>query len=225
MTDLDTLEAVLHRRHSCRAFRPDPVPDDVIARITLAAGRAPSWCNAQPWQMIVTRPAETDRFRDRLYATATTQSSQPDLDWPKRYEGAYLDRRRACGFQLYDAVGIAKGDRAASLQQMLENYRLFGAPHVAIVTSEADLGTYGVMDCGGFIALWTIAAAAAGVASVPQAAVAAFAPLLRAEFGIPAHRHILCAIAFGYADPDAPVNGFRTDRAALADVLTFAGDA
>lgn len=225
MTDLETLESVLHRRHSARAFRPDPVPDDVIVRITQAAGRAPSWCNAQPWQVIVTRKAETDRFRARLYATATTEPAQPDLDWPKQYTGPYLDRRRACGFQLYDAVGIAKGDRAASHAQMLENFRLFGAPHVAIVTSEADLGTYGVMDCGGFIALWTVAAAAAGVASVPQAAVAAFAPLLRTEFGIPDHRHILCAISFGYADTAAPINGFRTDRATLDEVLTLVGDA
>lgn len=225
MTEIDTLETVLHRRQSTRAFRPDPVPDDVIARITLAAGRAPSWCNAQPWQVIVTRPAETDRFRARLYAAATAQAPQPDLDWPQRYQGVYQDRRRTCGFQLYAAVGIAKGDRAASGQQMLENYRLFGAPHVAIVTSEADLGSYGVMDCGGFIALWTVAATAMGVSSVPQAAVAAFAPLLRTEFGIPDHRLILCAISFGYADTAAPINAFRTDRAALHDVLTLVGDA
>ncbi|HAV07614.1 MAG TPA: nitroreductase [Rhodobacteraceae bacterium] len=221
--DLTTLTAILHRRHSTRAFRPDPVPDAVITEITRTAARVPSWCNAQPWQVHVTRKAETDRFREKLYATALAESSKPDLDWPKQYTGAYLDRRRTCGFQLYDAVGIAKGDRAASGKQMMENYRLFGAPHVAIITSEADLGTYGIMDTGGFIALWTIAAEAAGVASVPQAAVAAFAPLLRAEFDIPEHRRILCAISFGYEDTDAPINAFRTERAEMSEVLLWAG--
>ena len=220
--DLDTLEAILIRRHSSRAFMPDAVADDVIERITLAASRVPSWCNAQPWQVHVTRKEETDRFREKLYATALSSSSQPDLDWPKQYTGAYLDRRRSCGFQLYDAVGIAKGDRAASGKQMLENYRLFGAPHVAIVTSEADLGTYGIMDAGGFIAMWTVAAEAAGVASVPQAAVAAFAPLLREEFAIPDHRKILCAISFGYEDKSHPVNAFRTERATIDEVLIWA---
>jgi len=33
MTQIDTLNAILDARYSCRAFRPDPVPDTDIARI------------------------------------------------------------------------------------------------------------------------------------------------------------------------------------------------
>jgi len=40
------------------------------------------------------------------------------------------------------------GDREASKRQTLENFRMFGAPHVAIITTERKLGTYGVLDCG-----------------------------------------------------------------------------
>lgn len=224
MTDhAATLDALLAARHSCRAFLSDPVPDAVVAEITTAAARVPSWCNAQPWQIIVTRKAETDRFRDALYTAATTQTPKPDLKWPKQYTGVYRDRRRTCGFQLYNSLGIAKEDRAATHQQMLENYRLFGAPHVAIVTSEADLGPYGAMDTGGFVALFTLAAQARGIASIPQAAVAAQAPFLRDWFAIPENRHILCAISFGYADPDHPANAFRTERAPLAEILDWRG--
>ena len=39
----ETLTQVLRERHSCRAFRPDPVPDEVITRIVTAAGQVPSW--------------------------------------------------------------------------------------------------------------------------------------------------------------------------------------
>ncbi len=224
MTDhAATLDALLAARHSCRAFRADRVPDAVIAEITASAARVPSWCNAQPWQIIVTRKAETDRFRDALYTAATTQAPAPDLEWPKQYTGIYRDRRRTCGFQLYNSLGIAKEDRDATHQQMLENYRLFGAPHVAIVTSEADLGPYGAMDTGGFVALFTLAAQARGVASIPQAAVAAQAPFLRDWFAIPENRHILCAISFGYADPDHPANAFRTERAPLAEIFDWRG--
>ena len=106
---------------------------------------------------------------------------------------------------------------------MLENYRLFGAPHVAIVTTEADLGPYGAMDSGGFVALFTLAAQARGVASIPQAAVAAQAPFLRDWFGIPEHRQILCAISFGLEDTDHPANAFRTERAPLSEVLDMRG--
>lgn len=219
--DFQAFNALMHRRHSCRGFKPDPVPQEVIENITVAASRVPTWCNAQPWQLHITRGAQTDRFRKVIQHAATSQSAQPDLEWPLKYEGVYKDRRRTCGFQLYDAVGVERGDRAASGKQMMQNYALFGAPHVAIVTSESDLGPYGAMDCGGFVAAFTVAAEAAGVASIAQAAIAAFAPTVRDFFDIPQNRNILCAISFGYEDPDHPANGFRTERADVQDVITW----
>lgn len=221
MSDIEALETLLARRHSCRGFRADPVPRDVITRIIRAAGRVPSWCNAQPWQVIVTEPAATEGFRQKLMAEAASGTPAPDMDWPKQYTGAYQDRRRTCGWQLYEAVGVTKGDRAASAAQSAENFRLFGAPHVAIVTSERDLGPYGAMDCGGFVSAFTLAAEALGVGSIPQAAVAAYAPLLRSHFEIPENRLILCAISFGYEDSDHPANAFRTERAALDEVVEW----
>ncbi len=38
------------------------------------------------------------------------------------------------------------------------------------------------MDCGGFIALFTLAARALGVASVVQASVTGYAPIIRQSF-------------------------------------------
>ena len=219
--EFEALTNMLRTRYSCRAFRPDPVPRDAIERILAAAGRVPSWCNAQPWQVIVTAGAETDRFRDGLYAYASENAMRHDLDAPKRYTGVYQERRRTCGWQLYEAVGIEKGDRAASGEQMKENFRLFGAPHVAIITSEADLGPYGVLDCGGFITTFCLAAQALGIATIPQAAVAGHSRFVHQFFGIPENRLVLAAISFGYADADHPANSFRTGRAALDDLLDW----
>ena len=221
MTEINTLNRLLDRRFSCRAFTPNSVPKDTVEAIITAAQKVPSWCNAQPWQLVITAGAETDRFRDALFAAASTTPPTPDLDWPKDYPGVYGARRRTCGFQLYDAVGVTKGDRAAGNAQMMENYRLFGAPHVAIVTSPADLGAYGAMDTGGFVTAFCLAAQAQGVATIPQAAIAAQAPFVRRHFDIPADRLILCAISFGYADPNHPANGFRTERSRVADVMDW----
>ncbi len=221
MTDYDSLLATLRARFSCRAFRPDPVADDVITQIVDAARHVPSWCNAQPWQLIITKGAATDRFRDALYATAETTAPAPDMPWPEGYPGIYGDRRRACGFQLYDAVGIEKGDRATSAKQMMENFRLFGAPHVAIVTAPRVLGPYGAMDTGGFVTAFCLAAQALDVATIPQAAVAAQAPFVRDHFDVAKDQLILCAISFGHADPDHPVNGFRTDRATTDAIIDW----
>ena len=215
------LEDALNARFSCRAFRPDPVADATITQIVTTAQKVPSWCNAQPWQLIITRGDATERFREALFDAASTTQAAPDLPWPEGYPGIYGDRRRACGFQLYDAVGIEKGDRAASAAQLMENYRLFGAPHVAIVTSARVLGPYGAMDTGGFVTAFCLAATAHGVATIPQAAIAAQAPFVRAHFDIPEDRMILCAISFGYADTEHPANSFRTDRAAPGDVIDW----
>lgn len=218
-----SLSSLLEARHSCRAFRPDPIPRDTIEAIVAAAQRVPSWCNAQPWQLTIVSGTEIERFRAALYAHAAAAPPDPDLEWPKGYPGMYGDRRRACGFQLYEAVGIARGDRAASAAQMLENYRFFGAPHVAIVTTPVDLGLYGAVDCGGFVTAFTLAAQAMDVATIAQAAIAAHAPFVRDWLDLPQDRHVLCAISFGRADRDHPANAFRTDRAAPSDVITWVG--
>lgn len=217
------LDALLAARQSCRGFRPDPVPRDTIAQIIGAARRVPSWCNAQPWQVTLTSGSETDAFRTALQAEVTSGSPKPDLDFPTRYAGVYQDRRRTCGWQLYDAVGVEKGDRAGSARQMMQNFALFGAPHCAIVSSPADLGGYGAMDCGGFVTAFTLVAQALGVASIAQAAVASYGPFLHRYFDIPDDRMILCAISFGYADPDHPANAFRTDRAEASDIVDWRG--
>lgn len=48
---------VLKTRRSVRAFKPDPLPDDVLARILEGARVAPSANNTQPWRFIVVRDA------------------------------------------------------------------------------------------------------------------------------------------------------------------------
>ena len=217
--DFDALARLMEARFSCRAFRPDLVPHDVISEIVATAGRAPSWCNAQPWQVVVTRGAETERFRQALLATVAAEKPAPDMPWPEGYPGVYGERRRICGYQLYGAVGIDRADHAARAEQSMRNFHLFDAPHVAIVHSEAALGPYGVLDCGGFVTVFTLAATAHGVGTIAQASVAAYPAMIRSHFDLPETRQIQCAISFGYADLDHPANGFRTERAGIGDIL------
>ena len=223
MSQADTLRDILGARYSCRAYKPDPVPAEVIAEVVRDAGRAPSWCNAQPWQVVVTQGDETDTFRAALLAEVEKGQPGADMPWPEGYPGVYGERRRTCGYQLYEAVGIAREDRAARAEQSMQNYRFFGAPHVAIVHAEAALGPYGAMDTGGFVTAFLLAATARGLGTIAQASVAAYPDLIRAHFGLPETRHILCAISFGYPDPDHPANRFRTERAALDDILDLRG--
>jgi len=216
------LQALLQDRRSCRAFRPDPVPRETIARILELARRTASWSNCQPWHAHVACGEGTERLRAALVAHFEAGgASEPDFPFPREYRDVYLQRRRECGFQLYDAVGVARGDRPAYHRQHRENFRLFGAPHVAVISSDEALGTYGAVDCGGYVSNFMLAAQALGVASIAQAALAMYAPLLRELLGIGADRRIVCAISFGYADPSHPANGYRTRRAPLEETTTW----
>ncbi len=215
------LTALMDQRRSCRAFLKTPVHDSAIRSIVATAQKVPSWCNAQPWQLIVTRPATTRRFARHMTEAAERDTPRPDIPFPRAYEGVYRDRRRACGWQLYEAVGVARGDRQAAARQMMENTRFFGAPHVAIVTSDRALGEYGLIDCGAFVTAFMLAARSLGIDSIAQAALAAHSPAVRAFFDIPEDRLIVCGIAFGHADRDHPANSFRTDRAEPDEVIAF----
>jgi len=219
--DLTSFDALMRARHSCRGFLPDTLPRDAIAAIVETAQRTPSWCNAQPWQLIITRGAETDRLRDYLFEASATQPHNSDIPFPEGYHGVYRDRRREVGWQLYDQMGVTKGDREGSAREMRKNFRFFDAPHVALITSDRALGPYGVLDCGGFVTAFCLAAEAAGVASVPQAAPAGFSDQLRAYFDLPEDRVIVCAIAFGLRDDDHPANQFRSSRATVDDVVDW----
>lgn len=208
----DTLEGLLASRYSCRGFLPDPVDAATLRRLFTMAQRTASWCNSQAWQVHLLSGTETIALSERLLAHVPVAPEQPDIPGPERYEGAYQDRRRACGAALYTAVGVAREDMEGRVLQMLENFRFFGAPHVAIVTSPKALGTYGVMDCGGYVANVLNAAEALGVNAIAQAAIAMYADVVRDELSIPEDRSIVCAVSLGHADPEHAANAFRTER-------------
>lgn len=221
MTASDTLSALLKTRASCRGFRPDPVPRAEIDAVLSDARHVPSWCNAQPWQVIACGPDETERLRGALYAHAQVSGHASDIPFPARYDGPYKARRSACGWQLYAAVGIEKGDRAGSARQMMENFRLFGAPQFLLITTPKELGPYGVLDCGAFVTAVLLGLEARGLGGIAMASVAGFAPFLHDWFGIDADRDVVCGIALGYRDEGHAANGFRTDRAALEEMVDW----
>ena len=185
------------------------------------AQRTASWCNAQPWRIHVLGGEALEAARVRLPGWAVDHAAAPDFAWPAAYGGVYRDRRRACGFALYEAVGVARDDRAAAARQAGENLRFFGAPHLAIVTSDRDLGVYGAVDCGAWVASFLLAAAAEGVATIAQAALAAHPAFWRERLDLGADRLVVCGVSFGRADPAHPANGFRTTRADLPQVVDW----
>jgi nitroreductase len=216
------LEQLMAARFSCRAFLPEPVDRPTILRILKAAQATASWCNSQPWRLEITSGEATQRFREVMYGAASSgKPTSGDFPFPREYNGVYLARRRESGFQLYNALGIERGNKAGYAKQALENYNFFGAPHVAIVHTDEALGTYGAIDCGGYVTSFMLAAQALGVATVPQAALAFHSDVVRRHFGLGDDRRVVCGISFGYPDRSHKANSYRTSRAAIEDTVRF----
>jgi nitroreductase len=219
---IGVLEELLSERYSVRAFLPKPVPHETLDRLLIAAQRTASWCNSQPWQVIIASGEAKERFRKAIYSAAISGAEEGhDFPPPREYLGVYLERRRESGFQLYNTLGIARGDKMAYAKQALENYNFFGAPHVAVIHTDEPLGVYGAIDCGAYVGNFMLAAQALGLGTIPQAALARHSKLIRRHFNLPDDRRVVCGISFGFADHANLVNSYRTSRATVADTVTF----
>jgi nitroreductase len=222
---IGVLEELLGERYSVRAFLPQPVQRETIEHVLTTAQRTASWCNSQPWQVIIASGEAKEAFRRLIYAEAASGAPHDsDFPFPREYLGVYLDRRRESGFQLYNTLGIPRGDKAAYAKQALENYNFFGAPHVAIIHTDEPLGVYGAIDCGAYVSNFMLAAQALGLGTIPQAALARHSGLIRKHFGLGEDRRVVCGISFGYADREHKANSYRTTRANISDTVTFVGE-
>jgi nitroreductase len=102
----------------------------------------------------------------------------------------------------------------------LQNFRFFEAPHVALITTEEELGVYGALDCGLYVANFMLAARNFGVDSIAQAALASYPDLIRSRFGLSSNRKLVCGISFG-----SPMPGIRSTSTARSGYLYRSGDA
>ncbi|WP_108661382.1 nitroreductase [Acuticoccus kandeliae] len=215
-------EAILTRR-SVRAFLDTPVDDAAIHRMLEAASRAPSASNMQPWKVHVLRGATLARVREALlgaHEDAVPHSRELEY-YPQDWFEPYLSRRRKVGWQLYESVGIARGDRAASRRQHARNYEFFDAPVGMIFCLDRGLGLGSYVDYGMYLQSLMIAARAEGLDTCPQAALANYPEILRPLLGIPEDQLILCGMSLGYADPSAPENGVRSEREGVHGFVTM----
>lgn len=219
--DLETLSRVLGARKSVRQFLPTPVPRERLAAVFAAAQYAPSWCNTQPWRVVVTEPPRTDVVREALVTAAKSGLPSPDVPFPIDYPEPYLSHRRACGFALYGAMGIAREDKARRYDAWLRNYQIFDAPHLAVVAVDRRLGPYALIDIGVWLGQFLAAVTADGLAACSMASIAAYPKVLRQQLGFTDELDILFGIALGFEDEASATNQFRTSRAAVDANVTF----
>ncbi len=212
-------------RRSVRAFRPDPVPRDVVADLLQTARTAPSGANLQPGFFTVLTGAPLAGLSAALQSAIDAGRPRvSEYRWfPDPIPPALKARQRAAGYALYAALGIDKRDLAARQTQFNRNYRFFDAPVGIVVSLDRAMGEGGFMDLGMAIQTFQLAAVDAGLATCGIGALASHADVVHEALGLPADQMVICGIALGAEDTAAPANRTRTERAALEEYAAFRG--
>lgn len=222
----EAVDAAIRSRISARAFTQQPVARADIEAILEVASRAPSGTNCQPWRVYVLQGASRDTLVDKVCAAHDAMRADPSLAqtyreeydyYPEKWVSPYIDRRRENGWGLYGLLGIGKGDKDKMHAQHQRNYRFFDAPVGLMFTIDRVMGRGSLVDYGGFMQNIMVAARGRGLHTCPQAAWNGFAKIIMPHIGAGEGEMLVCGMALGYADADAPVNGFITPRVPVAE--------
>lgn len=224
MTDF-SFEQLSMARRSIRGYVPRSVPDDLLHQVLVQARLAPSGANLQPGSFIHVRGT----VRDALSADLTEawrhgrEEAEDYSYFPKPMPHTLRRRQVAAAQALYGALGVARDDRAGRDAQFERNFRFFDAPVALIVTMEHGFGSGGYMDLGMMLYGLMLAAQSHGLATCAIGAMASYPSLIRQYLGLDASSHIVCGMALGYADPNAPVNQTQTTRGELGEYFKVVG--
>ena len=211
---------VVSRRRSMRDFKSDPVPREIIDSVFGTAQRAPSNCNTQPWFVHVVTGETLEQLRQELPAKFAAGEIALDFPYDGQYEGVYKERQYASAAALYDSLGIARDQKAERNAWFMRNFSFFDAPAVAFFTLPTGFGLREACDLGMFAQTVMLGLTAHGLGSCPQTALAFLANVIRPALSLGDHEQLMFGMSFGYPT-DTAVNEVTTERASLADVVTF----
>lgn len=236
--DGEWVSQFLASRRSTRDFLQTPVPQEIINQILTDALTAPSWSNTRPfkvavatgevkyrisgeflsrWQVLSQIMRKGLRNKLRLifsrYGLPTTNRSIV-----KPYVAELKPRAERVGRELYQSLGVQRGDRAARDMQWGKNYSFFGAPVELFIYIHKSLHIYAASDAGLMMENLMLSAHGYGLGTCAQGAVNIWDDVVREEFEVSKDYRLLCGIAIGYPS-DAKVNSFQANRIDVSELL------
>jgi nitroreductase len=218
---MDVHQAIAARR-SVRGFRDTPVDVTRIEQLVIAASRAPSGGNLQPWHVDIVAGAALARLKATMLGKlAAGQTETPEYDiYPKELVSPYRDRRFAVGEAMYDHIGIPRDDKMARRMWFARNFAFFGAPAALFMTIDRRMGPPQWSDMGMFLQSFMLLAVEDGLATCAQECWAVYPDTVKAFLGTPGDRMLFCGMAIGHEDAGEPANALRTERADAGEWLS-----
>ena len=210
-------EQVLRERRSIRAFKPDPVPAELIREILEAARWSPSWANTQAWHVFVA----CGETLAKLSAAAQTPPAGeapagPDFRMPREWPPHLAERTK----QLF-ALSSAFAPPVPGATRTPADF--WGAPCVLYFSTERTVESdYLLFDSGLLVQSVCLAAYDRGLGTCIMAMATRDPDTLRAVLPGAADQRFVIAVALGYPDGEASINRFERGRVPLDEFVTWA---
>ena len=207
---MDVSEAIA-ARVSIRAFKPDPVPQAVVADILVRAAQAPSGGNLQPWRVYALAGQPLADFKALVAANPFGEQSEYDVYPPNLWE-PFRTRRFQNGEDLYASIGIPREDKPARLRQLAKNGEFFGAPVGLFFCLDRKLGPPQWADLGMFMQNVMLLAIERSLDTCPQEYWARYPKTVAAFVGLPDDHMVFSGMALGWRDDRHPINSLKASR-------------
>lgn len=215
-------EAVLSRR-SVRAFADKPVPLEILRQVMDTARWAPSGCNFQPWEGAILTGEPLRALQEKMKVTPPQDPKEYSWSDPEVLPEC-LARLHQVGADMYAAMNIERGDKAARGDFMAQNIVSFNAPAVLMVYFPRVMGPPQWSDVGMWLQTIMLLLREAGLDTCPQEFLSLYSKLIKEHLGVSDETHIFfCGIAIGYRDEEDPVNAFDRKREPLDSKIRFLG--
>ena len=215
---MELVEAI-DRRKSIRAFKPDPVPREMIADILQLATKAPSAINLQPWEFTVVGGKEKERLCRRLLKAYGEKrvSCSPKTTRPLPPE---VERRRRKLFRemksYVDQLGVSFGDFINE-----GSFDFYGAPTAIIISMDRAFPKTRLICMGAVLGYLVLAAHTHGLGTCPIGIITAFEDEIKDQLNIPEGKEVILGLALGYPDWENPINRFKSSREKPANITRW----
>jgi len=217
---------LIQTRKSIRGYLPKPVPREVIEEIIEVAKWAPSSMNTQPWHVHVVTGEPLARIRQGNTENMV-KGVPPKRDFPMKeaYDGIHRQRQVDIAVQLFDAMGIARDDKARRTDWVMRGFRQFDAPVSLVLTYDKYLEPAAIsqFDLGAFSHALVLAAWERGLGSVINGQGIMQSAVVREHAGIPDDQNIMICIALGYPDDSFVANSVKSVREDSAHFVRYVG--
>lgn len=206
-------------RKSVRQFTDQPVDDDRLRALLMAASRAPSGGNVQPWRIYVINGETMTRFREFI-ADYEPGEGEYDIYPPKLWE-PYRSNRFQIGEAMYATIGVERDDKAGRLAQFAKNKEFFDAPAALFCFIDRGMGKPQWSDLGMFLQTFMLLAVEAGLSTCAQEFWSTLHDPVQRFCQAPEEEMLFCGMAIGYEDAEHPINTLESERMPLDQWCRF----